>query len=88
MTTVKITLLNSHNLINAYTKHSNEQFNQSNPLSSVLINTIDNEIFLINESLCDPLLHIGNKLLGRQNLNFEQLTPPEQALSNRFESHL
>ncbi len=27
-------------------------------------------IFLINEMLREPLLHIANKLLGRQNLNF------------------
>jgi hypothetical protein len=32
-----------------------------------------------------PLLHIANKLLGRQNLNFDQLTPPEQQLWNLFE---
>jgi hypothetical protein len=35
--------------------------------------------------LCEPLLHIANKLLGRQNLNFDQLTPPEQKLWNIFE---
>jgi hypothetical protein len=50
-----------------------------------LINT-DNEIFLINETLHEPLLHIANKLLGRQNLNFDQLTPPEQKLWNLFEN--
>jgi hypothetical protein len=27
-----------------------------------------------------PLLHIADKLLGRQNLNFDQLTPPQQQL--------
>ncbi len=43
-------------------------------------------IFLINEMLCEPLLHIANKLLGRQNLNFDQLTPPEQKLWNLFEN--
>jgi hypothetical protein len=31
------------------------------------------------------LLSIANKLLGRQNLNFDQLTPPEQKLWNLFE---
>jgi hypothetical protein len=31
------------------------------------------------------LLHISNKLLGRQNLNFDQLTTPEQKLWNLFE---
>jgi hypothetical protein len=41
--------------------------------------------FFINESLCDPLLNIANKLLGRQRLNFEQLTPTEQELWNKFE---
>jgi hypothetical protein len=45
---------------------------------------MDNEIFLINEELRVPLLHIANKLLGRQNLNFNQLTPPEQQLWNLF----
>ncbi|MFN9983033.1 MAG: hypothetical protein ACK53Y_24115, partial [bacterium] len=44
-----------------------------------------NEISLINEKLRKPLLHIANKLLGRQNLNFDQLTPPEQKLWNLFE---
>ncbi len=28
-------------------------------------------------------MHIANKLLGRQNLNFDQLTPPEQAHERR-----
>jgi hypothetical protein len=32
-----------------------------------------------------PLLSIANKLLGRQHLNFDQLTPPEQQLWNLFE---
>ncbi len=31
------------------------------------------------------MLHIANKLLGRQNLNFDQLTTPEQKLWNLFE---
>jgi hypothetical protein len=43
------------------------------------------EIFLINESLHKPSLNIANKLLGRQRLNFEQLTPDEQELWNKFE---
>ncbi len=42
-------------------------------------------IFLISESLCEPLLNVANKLLGRQHLNFEQLTPSEQELWNKFE---
>ena len=33
----------------------------------------------------DPLLNIANKLLDRQHLNFEQLTPTEQELWNKFE---
>jgi hypothetical protein len=43
-------------------------------------------IFLINEALREPLMHIANKLLGRQCLNFEQLTPPEQELWSLFEN--
>jgi hypothetical protein len=31
-----------------------------------------------------PLLHIAKKLLGRQNLNFDQLTPLEHRLWNLF----
>jgi hypothetical protein len=54
-----------------------DQINDNNN-SEHLINTMDNEIFLINEELHVPLLHIANKLLGRQNLNFDQLTPHEQ----------
>jgi hypothetical protein len=50
-----------------------------------LIKDTDNEISLTNEKLCEPLLHIANKLLGRQNLNFDQLTAPEQKLWNLFE---
>jgi hypothetical protein len=46
---------------------------------------VDNEIFLIEEGLREPLLTIANKLLGRQNLKFNQLTPPEQQLWNLFE---
>jgi hypothetical protein len=30
-------------------------------------------------------MHIANKLLGRQRLNFEQLTSPEQELWSLFE---
>ncbi len=50
-----------------------------------LINSSDNEISLIDEKLREPLLHISNKLLGRQNLSFDQLTPPEQKLWNLYE---
>ena len=45
----------------------------------------DGEIFLISETLREPLMHIANKLLGRQRLNFEQLTTPEQQLWSLFE---
>ena len=71
-------LCEKNNLINA----KNEQSVTAN---QNLISA-DNEINLINETLHEPLLHIGNKLLGRQNLNFEQLTPPEQKLWNLFEN--
>jgi hypothetical protein len=43
------------------------------------------DIFLINEALREPLMHIANKLLGRQCFNFEQLTSPEQELWSLFE---
>jgi hypothetical protein len=33
-----------------------------------------------------PLLHIANKLLGRQHFNFDQLTAPEQKLWTLFET--
>jgi hypothetical protein len=38
------------------------------------------ELFLIDESLREPLLNVANKLLGRQCLNFDQLTPSQQGL--------
>jgi hypothetical protein len=41
-------------------------------------------IFLIDNGFHEPLLSIANKLLGRQCLNFDQLTPPEQELWNLF----
>jgi hypothetical protein len=71
-------LREKNNLINA--KNEQSVTNNQN-----LINA-DNEINLINEMLCKPLLHIANKLLGRPNLNFDQLTPPEQKLWNLFEN--
>jgi hypothetical protein len=45
----------------------------------------EGDIFLINEALRETLMHIANQLLGRQPLNFEQLTPPEQELWSLFE---
>jgi hypothetical protein len=50
-----------------------------------LTSTTYDEISFINEKLREPLLHIANKLLGKQNLNFDQLTSPEQKLWNLFE---
>jgi len=47
---------------------------------------MDNEIFLIEEDLPEPSLSIANKLLGRQNLNFDQLTSPEQELWKLFKN--
>jgi len=35
--------------------------------------------------LREPLLNVANKLLGRQHLNFKQLTPSEQDLWNKRE---
>jgi hypothetical protein len=49
------------------------------------INQVDAETFLIDNGLHKPLLNIANKRLGRQQLNFDQLTPPEQKLWNLFE---
>jgi len=48
-------------------------FNQNSICESEIKN--EGDIFLINEVLREPLIHIANKLLGRQRLNFEQLTP-------------
>jgi hypothetical protein len=68
----------SENLINAQSKSDNLIGAHNN--GENLINTQNNDIFLINESLREPLLNIANKLLFRQHLNFEQLTPSEQNL--------
>jgi hypothetical protein len=73
-------LRNAQNLINS--KDEARAFNQN--LMNDEINS-DGEIFLINEVLREPLMHIANKLLGRQRPNFEQLTPPEQELWSLFE---
>jgi hypothetical protein len=51
-----------------------------------LINAQQNDIFLINKSLRKPLLNVANKLLGRQHLNFEQLTTSEQELWTKFKT--
>jgi len=42
------------------------------------------EIFLISDSLHEPLLNVANKLLGRQHLSFKQLTPFEEKLWKKF----
>ncbi len=63
-----------------HTQEEARVFNQNDEINS------DGEIFLISETLREPLMHIANKLLGRQNLNFDQLTPPEQKLWNLFEN--
>jgi hypothetical protein len=65
---------NGENLINA-------QKNTEN-----LINAQSDEIFLINEILREPFLNVANKLLGRQRLNFEQLTSSEQDQWTKFET--
>jgi hypothetical protein len=70
-------LRDAQNLINVQDKAG--AFNQDDEINS------DGEIFLISETLREPLMHIANKLLGRQRLNFEQLTTPEQQLWSLFE---
>jgi hypothetical protein len=47
---------------------------------------MDNEIFLINECLCEPSLTIADKLLGRDYLAFKLITTPEQELCKLFET--
>jgi hypothetical protein len=49
-------LREKNNLINA--KNEQSVTNNQNLISA------DNEINLINETLCEPLLHIANKLLA------------------------
>jgi hypothetical protein len=66
--------INSDNLINVQT--DSEKF----------INAQQNDIFLINESLRKPFLNVANKLLGRQRLNFNQLTTSEQELWTKFKT--
>ena len=70
-------LRHAQNLINGPSEAHN--FNKNDEINS------DGEIFLINETLRKPLMHIANKLLGRQRLSFEQLTTPEQNLWSLFE---
>jgi hypothetical protein len=78
-------LIKIQNALRAKNNLINEKSDHSVTNNQNLINTND-DISLINETLREPLLHIANKLLGRQNLNFDQLTPPEQKLWNLFEN--
>jgi hypothetical protein len=82
--------LNSDELINKQNelRHAQNLINEQREAHAVNQNDeikSDGEIFLINEALRKPLMHIANKLLGRQRLNFEQLTTPEQNLWSLFE---
>jgi hypothetical protein len=77
--------LNSKELINLQ-KALRENNKDAQTLIESDAHKPSNEIFLIDNSLREPLLHIANKLLGRQRLSFEQLTPPEQELWNLFET--
>jgi hypothetical protein len=82
--------LNSDELINKQNelRHAQNLINEQREARAVNQNDeikSDGEIFLINEALRKPLMHIANKLLGRQRLNFEQLTTPEQNLWSLFE---
>jgi len=74
----------SDNLFN--TQSNSENLISMHKNSENLINTQSNDIFLISESLPKPLLNVENKLLGRQHLNFEQITPSEQNLWTKFET--
>jgi hypothetical protein len=71
----------SDNLNDVQCKTNNNEISPDN-----LIEKVEIEIFLIDENLRVPLLTIADKLLGKQNLNFEQLTPPEQKLWNLFKT--
>jgi hypothetical protein len=74
----------SENLISA--PNDTDNLINAPKASENLISTQSDEIFLISESLREPLLNVANKLLGRQRLNFDQLTPPEQILWTKFET--
>ncbi len=74
----------SENLISA--QPNGENLISASKDAENLINAQNNDIFLINESLREPLLNVANKLLGRQRLCFEQLTPSEQNLWTKFET--
>jgi hypothetical protein len=78
-------LLQVQNLIKDAREASANLIN-AQPDSDNLINAQSDEIFLISESLREPLLNVANKLLGRQRLSFEQLTPSEKELWTKFET--
>jgi hypothetical protein len=78
-------LLQVQNLIK-YARDSSANLINPQPDSDSLINAQSDEIFLISESLREPLLNVANKLLGRQRLSFEQLTPSEKELWTKFET--
>jgi hypothetical protein len=71
----------SAHLINAPKDNENLIISQKD--NENLINSQSDGIFLICESLREPLLNVANKLLGRQHLNFEQL---KQDLWTKFET--
>jgi hypothetical protein len=77
-------LLHIQKLINDKRSASDISINAQKD-SENLINTQSTDIFLISESLREPLLNVASKLLGRQHLNFEQLTTSEQNLWNSFQ---
>jgi hypothetical protein len=84
-------LLHIQNLIKEARLASDTPSNSENLISAPkdtehLINAQQNDVFLINEGLREPLLNVANKLLGRQHLNFDQLTASEQELWTKFKT--
>jgi len=74
----------SANLI--YAQPTGENLISVHKSSENLIDVQSDKIILINERLREPLLTVANKLLGRQRLSFEQLTPSEKDLWTKFET--
>jgi len=74
----------SANLI--YAQPTGENLISVHKSSENFIDSQSDKNFLINESLGEPLLTVANKLLGRQRLSFEQLTPSEKDLWTKFET--
>ncbi len=82
-------LLHIQNLIKEARRASDTSSDSENLISAPnenLINAQQTDIFLIAEGLREPLLNVANKLLGRQCLNFNQLTASEQELWNKFKT--